>query len=332
MTDSDERLLTAAKLREQVRGRIDGNDRLHPHVAIAPEDHHGTTLSFLEGLFDDDLPDDLDLEATSFAGTELGHRVTRSFETKAATEAVHSGNASVLSYLVGITEQDLDGGHLRLPLLIGEALENDGAPAFVVAGGNPNSGKTNTVSLLIELRDLMIPDLQVLSNVRSWKRTDTVVTNAHDLAVALLEDRDRPKAIVVDESSTHFDARTYRNEVPQQWTPLAKRFAKVGVDVCVNVIHTGKDFHPEGKRLATLPFLKYSRKEVEFFDEWPADSDVPRGSRYTGNIENLEPTTVEYDPDDAAPWSWNLRADLFAKDLSWSELLRELRKLGPAEV
>jgi hypothetical protein len=30
------------------------------------------------------------------------------------------------------------------------------------------------------------------------------------------------------------------------------------------------------------------------------------------------------DPDDAAPRSWNLKADLFAKDLDWSELLESL--------
>jgi hypothetical protein len=34
-------------------------------------------------------------------------------------------------------------------------------------------------------------------------------------------------------------------------------------------------------------------------------------------------------PDDAAPWSWNLKADLFADDSEWSELLDSLRSHYP---
>lgn len=327
MTDSDERLLTAAKLREQVRGRMDGNDRLYPHAGVVSDPADRSVMSFLEGVFAEAGGD---LDAPTFARTRLGERVSRSLESAAATEAVHSGNASVMSYLVGVTEQDLDGGSLRLPLLLADALENNGAPAFVVGAGNPNTGKTNTVSLLVELRDLELDDdLLVVSNVRSWERTDIVATSAHELAVALLEHRERPKAVVVDEASTHFDARTYRNEIPQQWTPLAKRFAKVGVDSASLVCHTGKDLHPEAKRMATLPFVKTEPKVIDVFDEWPADSDAPDGRRFSGSIENLEPTTLRYDPDDAAPWSWNLRAELFTKDLGWSALLEELRDLGP---
>jgi hypothetical protein len=52
--------------------------------------------------------------------------------------------------------------------------------------------------------------------VRSWSLTDRVVTSAHDLAVALLEERDRPKFVMVDEASTHFDARTNRREAARR--------------------------------------------------------------------------------------------------------------------
>ena len=94
-----------------------------------------------------------------------------------------------------------------------------------------------------------------------------LVAYAHDLAVTLLENRDIPKAVFIDESSTHFDARTYRREVATQWTPLAKRFAKIGVDFCGNVIHTGKDAHPELKRLSTLSYFKLEKKVVEFYSQ-----------------------------------------------------------------
>jgi hypothetical protein len=156
-----------------------------------------------------------------------------------------------------------------------------------------------------------------------------VVTSAHDLAVALLEERDRPKFVMIDEASTHFDARTNRREVATQWTPLAKRFAKIGVDACGLVVHTGKDCHPEAKRLATLAYWKQEKCVAEFFERWPADADHPVDGLLGDPVEDLESTGAEYDPDDTAPWSWDLDSDLFVRDLSWSDLLSEIRDYGP---
>jgi hypothetical protein len=285
----DEHLLTAAKLREQARGGLDGDDALLSHSGFVLDDDHRATLTFLDSL-------DVDLG-------EIGTLIESEFMTDAATRAVEAGNSSVMSNIVGVTEQDLDGSALRLPMKLLDQLENNDAPAFVVGAGNPNTGKTNTMALLAELRKADRDDLLVISNIRSWELTDVAVTSAHDLLVTLLEHRNRPKFVLIDEASTHFDARTYRHEVATQWTPLAKRFAKIGVDVCGLICHSGKDLHPEAKRLATLPYFKREKKVVDFFERWPADSDMPTDQVFGGSVEELEPTGTEYDPDDAAPWS-----------------------------
>jgi hypothetical protein len=328
MSDTDEHLLVAAKLREQLRGDLDGGDGTYRHGGIVPDPDHRSAYSFVESVFRSG-PDRDTIEATEFADSELGRICFEAFATDTATEAVHSGDSTVLSHLTGITEQDLDGSALRLPMRLNKHLDNHGATAFVVGAGNPNTGKTNTMSLLVELRDYVLDDLLVLSNVRSWERTDHVVTSAHDLAVTLLEHRDVPKVIVLDEASTHLDSRTNSRQVATQWTPLAKRFSKIGVDTCGVICHTGKDLHPEAKRLATLCFYKTQPDVAEFYERWPADADFPTDRLFGGDIDDLEPTGVEYDPDDAAPWSWNLKADLFADDLDWSELLDELKCQGP---
>jgi hypothetical protein len=328
MTDVDERLLTAAKIREQSKGRLDGNEWLHRHAGIPMDDAHLSALSFVESVF----AGAADRPAATFRDTGLGRLCAESFETEAATEAVRDGNGSVLSALAGITETELSGRSLRLPLLLDEALENKGATAFVTVAGAPNSGKTNTVSLLHELRDYAVDDLLVLSNIRTWERTDIVVTSMHDLAVTCLEYRDVPKAVVVDEASTHFDARTYRTEVAEQWSPMAKRFSKVGVDMATLIGHTGKDIHPEAKRLTSLGIMKEDTETAAFFDTWPAESDRPDGQLFDGSVLGLEPTTLEYDPDDAAPWSWNLKAELFAADTDWDGLLSLLRESGPVRL
>jgi hypothetical protein len=318
MPDLDERLYTAAKLREQVVGDLEGDPRLLDHAGVPVDDETHRTMTFMADALGPD-----------WQHSELGKAMQSSTLTRAATTAVEGDDATALSYLVGVTEQELDGSSLRLPLLIDEQLANNDATAFVTGAGNPNTGKTNLMALLAELRSATVDDLLVISNSRSWGHADLVVTNAHDLAVALLQHRDRLKFVFVDEGSTHFDARTSSREVATQFTPLAKRFAKLNVDVFGTVGHTGKDIVPELKRLTTLAYFKSEKKSVDFFNSWDSESDFPQDRLFGGSVENLEPALDEPDPDDAAPWNWNLKADLFALDLDWPELLDELVDRGP---
>lgn len=319
MTDVDEQLLTAAKLREQVRGGLDGDDRLLDHTGLVDTDEHRQVLSFCDDA------------VANWSDSSLSESVVSTLMTDSVTRAVVENNPSLLAFAVGVTEQDMEASQLSILARLNSEITNNDAPAFVTLAGNPNTGKTNTASLLVELRREFVEDLLVISNVRTWDLTDVVVTSAHDLAVSLLEYRDRPKAILLDEASTAFDARTHRHEVATQYTPLAKRYAKIGVDLEVAICHTGKDLHPERKRLTSLAAFKTDQKTAELYERWPADSESPADRLFTGDLEGIEPTSVDYEPDDAAPWSWDLDPDLFTLDVEWSELLEELRSRGPAD-
>jgi len=314
MPDLNEELFTAAKLYEQVAGDLDGDRRLLDHAGLPVDDSTSKHLSFIESTLEAD-----------WSSSRLAAASEATITSGAASRAVTEGDATALSYLVGVTERELDGSSLRLPLQLNAAMDNNDATAFIGGAGNPNTGKTNFVALLAELRRATVDDLLVISNARTWPGTDELVTSAHDLAVTCLEHRDRPKFVFIDEGSTHFDARTHSREVAVQFTPLAKRFAKIGVDVFATVGHTGKDLHPEVKRLLTLAFFKTAKKSVDFYGNWPADADMPTDRLFGGTIENLEAALDEPDPDDAAPWAWNLEAELFARDLDWPELLDRLR-------
>jgi len=325
---TDDRLLTAAKLYEQVAGRIESHAEHPAHTGLPLSPADSSNLTFVDtALRQADRPG----LPTSFGETHLGELLDTHYRTEAARQAIETEHATALSYLVGVTEQDLDASALRLPLQLDEAMTNNDATAFIGGAGNPNTGKTNLVALLAELRSATVDDLLVISNSRSWPRTDMVVTSAHDLALTCIENRDRPKFVFIDEGSTHFDARTNRREVAVQFTPLAKRFAKLNVDVFGTVGHTGKDLHPELKRLLTLAFFKHSKKEVEFFENWPADSDTPTDRLFGGMVEELEPALEEPDPNDAAPWAWDLEPDLFSRDVDWDELANLLKTTGPTE-
>lgn len=315
MTDVDESLLTAAKLREQIKGRLEGESPVLDHTGVVPDPDDRATLSFLNQM-------------DSYRRSDLKTTVSNKIGTDTATDAIHQANSSVLSHFVGVTEQDLDAGSLSLPIRLLDRMDNYDAPCFPVIAGNPNTGKTNFLLLLAQLRKIEKEDLVVLSNFNS-SITDITISSCHDLAITLLENRDKPKFLMIDEASTHFDSRTHRRPVAVQYTPLAKRFAKLNVDVAGLVCHTGKDLHPEAKRLCTLPVLKTEKKTAEIYDRWPSDSESPEDLSFSGPLEDLEKSAASYDPDDAAPWAWNLKADLFSQDLSWKQLLESLRVEGP---
>lgn len=322
----DENLLTIAKLSEQIRGELDGGrERIQSHAGLVDDDRDRRSLSFVSEAIADS-----DRGADRLEDTELGETLLTNAETEAATRAVNQGHTSLASFLVGVTEQELDASNVTLPSKILARIVNDGQLSTMLAAGAPNSGKTNTVWLCCEIADAWFDDLLVISNARA-EIVDRRVTSAHDLAVTLLEERDRPKVVVIDEGSTHFDARTQNYEVASQWSPLLKRMSKLGCELVAVIGHTGKDVDPEVKRLTNLALFKSAPERAEFFAEWPADSDFPDDRLFGGTLDELEATSVDYDPDEPAPWSWDLEADLFGNDLDWPDLLDELERRGPAE-
>jgi hypothetical protein len=320
MTDVDEQLLTAAKLREQVQGAMDGDDRLLDHTGLLDHDDHRQVISFAETA------------VSNWDQSDLSHTTTSTLMTDSVSRAVVENNPSLLAYAVGVTEQSLQASQLTLLSDLNSQLVNNDAPAFITLAGNPNTGKTNTASLLVELRkELVDDDLMIISNLRSWELVDKTVTSAHDLLLTLLDHRDRPKAILLDEASTSFDSRTYRREIATQYTPMAKRYAKLNVDHELVIAHTGKDLHPERKRLTTLSLFKSAKQTAELYQDWPADADHPADRLYHADLTDLEATTSNYSPDDAAPWSWDLPTEVFALDLDWDDLYNELIDRGPVD-
>jgi len=69
---------------------------------------------------------------------------------------------------------------------------------------------------------VLVDNFLIISNSRSWLRTDLVMKSAHNLAVACIQNRQRPKFVFHVEGSTHFDDRTNPHEVAVQFTLLAK--------------------------------------------------------------------------------------------------------------
>jgi hypothetical protein len=106
--------------------------------------------------------------------------------------------------------------------------------------------------------------------------------------------------------------------------------SKLGVEVVGVIGHTGKDVHPEQKRLTSLAFYKDAPGRATFYENWPSDSERPAGELFGGDLVDLEPTLTEYDPDDASPWTWDLDPDVFNRSFAdWDEFGAILDETGP---
>lgn len=317
MTDVDEGMLTAAKLAEQLAGRIDTDRDLVPGAGTMPPEDVSTAV-FL---------DDLDAELTE--DSHLVNLVERNRESRMASEAIRSGNTMLLSNLVGITEQELEADQVSL---VATLLEELGATRLttVLLAGEPNTGKTNFGWLLSQIAREVFDDLIVMSNARA-SAVDLRVATAHDLLAKLIEFKDTPKVVLIDEGSRHFDARHKGYEVSAQWTPIHKAMSKLGVKAVIVIGHTGKDVAPEVKRITSLAGWKNEKDVVELYNNWPADDDRPDEPLVAGEVTSLEKSDVIYDADDPAPWSWNLDPSVFDGDYSWAEMGELLARVGPAE-
>ncbi|MFY4815485.1 hypothetical protein ACOJIV_22720 [Haloarcula sp. AONF1] len=321
MSDLDENLLTAAKLSEQLVGEAEGKFSAHPFSGSLPPGEDLGTLGFLEGV-----AGDADLE-----GTALLDETLKTLQSRAVSEALRDPSPMVMAHYAGINNSSLDGSKMLAHAAVTERIAGDESLTTVTAFGVPNSGKTNTTLLLVQLAAAAYDDLFFVSNVPN-SGADAVVYSMYDLMTVLLENRDRPKVVLIDEGSTHFDARTNRREVSAQWSPAVKRFSKIGVKMCAVVGHTGKDIHPEHKRLTNLALYKPAADVAEFYASWDADDDGPSDLLFGGPVDNIEKTTWKYDPDDASPWAWDLPEGVFNTAFEgWDEFADMLADMGRAE-
>jgi hypothetical protein len=314
MTDVDEGMLTAAKLAEQLAGRIETDRNLSPGAGTLPAEEIATHV------FLDDLEPDVD-------EPELIELVEKTQQSRQASRAIANGNAMLLSNLVGVTEQELEADQVSL---VAKLLEEIGATRLttVLLAGEPNTGKTNFGWLLTQLAREVFDDVLVLSNARA-SAVDLRTATAHDLLTQLIEHRETPKVVLVDEGSRHFDARHKSREVSMQWTPIHKAMSKLGVAAVIVIGHTGKDVAPEVKRITSLAGWKTEKDVVELYGNWPADDDRPDEPLVAGEVTSLEKSDVLYDADDPAPWSWNLDPAVFDGDYSWTEMAEVLESRGP---
>jgi len=315
--DTTDSTYSAAKLREFVQHRLKDNEDLYHHTGIVkPDSNAQEMLSFLEGIYDGrgDLP-------AEFKDTSVAQTLRRS----AASRHVGREVEDVPAYAVGVTEKDVDISAARAFSQIQASIINNGAPYTAVFFGGMNLGKTSSslvyAELWKELADLKYDSRAepvVISNAASLGVADYCAQSIDEFRSLLFGsdewfesdgetgtppeiDPARPVLWIFDECSTHLDARTHSYEVANHYTPLLKRFAKVNTDA-IHIGHSGLDVHKELRRATIITefIFKTELTTAEVYEDMAED----QGNTLKYELTGLPDTTVSYDPDDFAPWSW----------------------------
>jgi len=317
--ETEDSSFASAKLRDFVRGEVRENRDLYPHTGLVePGSETAELLSFMESVYDasdgDELPARLE-----------DSRAGRTLRRIAATDRVGGAVEDLPSFAVGITETEVDISPARVFSKLQSSLLNNHAPWIGVFFGPPNTGKTSLALLYLEVWREMVglkydrEDPLILSNSSTIEAVDHVVTDVSEFRRLLFGDdeyfetngrhgtppeieQERPVYWLFDECSTHMDARTSRREVAHQYTPLVKRFAKVRVDAA-HIGHSGMDIHPELRRstIATEFLFKWRKQVADVYVSMHEDQGVDKKYR----LEGIPDTTIGYDRDDFAPWSWD---------------------------
>ncbi|MBX0286789.1 hypothetical protein EGH22_10655 [Halomicroarcula sp. F28] len=297
-----DRLLTPAKIREQVRGKAEGGEHMLSSIALADNPRHDAALSFLARTER--------RRGAALDSSTLGRELVDSLSSRRITEGIQTGDAELLAYHNGLNEKELSADAVSVLNRLLQLIENYGGPMQIVVGGLPNTGKTNTTLLLARLWQTAHPDGKIWTNMSSLTWKDRFVRSSDDLLDRLQEERDADHRIflLIDEGSTWFNATSYGREVRNQWNPLCKRFAKFagGVDSAV-VSHTLTDCCPAALRPATAVLWKEEQDVGNWFETIDPETRELSDPVFPTPLVDIEkiPDRV-YDPDDMSPWKWDM--------------------------
>jgi hypothetical protein len=298
MTDdgADERFIA-----QELRRALDLRDDLDQFGAYIENDDLRDVLVKLSAgwssFSSSDSPD-------RFEDTEVCRLLLRMYGDRRLLSLLDGENNVALSFLLG--EEDSKGSFdSEFPVLqVLDDIRNGGAPYILTLFGRPKTGKTAVASSYVRWAERLYGDteLTVASNMETFERNDECFTSHADLN-DVIENNDTT-AVVLDEAHVHLDGG--RNEsrayVRDEFAPMLKKVGKRGVVLFVIIAHTGKDLHPECKRLSTHIGRKTDLRTLELYEDFDDGSHRLEGEHEV--LTDLPAPPYDYDPNDMAPYSY----------------------------
>ena len=241
-----------------------------------------------------------------FEDTPLCRTLMRQYGDRRLLDLLDGENNVGLSFLLGLNDRKRSFDSQFPTLEVLSDIENRGAPYILTIFGDPKKGKTAVASSYVRWSEVLYGQdrLSVLSNIQSFERNDEPFTSFYELD-RLIDEYD-DIAIVLDEGHEHLEASKTdsRKFVTSEFAPFLKKCGKRGVRLVIIIAHTGRDLHPEIKRLSTHLGRKVDLETFELYADF--DDDSHRLHDHVRTLSDLPAPPYWYDPDDMAPFSYEI--------------------------
>lgn len=338
---------TAAELRAFIQGDLgNDNDFLHKHLGFAPNKDKLEFLNTITSLYNPDNPE----MPHEFKNTDLGKMIIKNMATLTGSKAVKQGNISQMKFLTGLQnyEKDISGLHTLIELE--EKLNQDAYIAYLF--GHMGNGKTDFAFLLGEL-GIKRNNLEIATNVKSATETDKNIeyiytygqllewlTGGHKVESLQEVEKLRNEGKEIDASNKLFIfdegsnfASGYSQDAYETQKKLGntvKLIRKVGGRLII-IGHTGKDVHPDIRRLTDDCITKVSTKTAEFYK---SVNESGNGVDLKYVLSNIPPTNLTYDTLEISFWDWTLEtpSELKQKGVDISERRKQSKEERNAEI
>jgi len=297
MPETDDRFIA-----QELRDSLDRRDDLDDFGAYIDHDNLRDVLVHLSvGWSTYSSPSSPD----RFEDTELCRTLLRQYGDRRLLDLLDSENNVGLSFLLGEEDSTSTFDNEFPTLEVIDDIRNEGAPYILTLFGKPKRGKTGTAASYVRWAERLYGERQtsVVTNMESFEAVDDVFTSYSELR-SILGDSDDLHIVVLDEGHEHLDGGTHENKqfIRNEFGPFLKKCGKeADVVLFVVIAHTGKDLHPEIKRLSTHLGKKIDLKTLELFNDFDDNSHRLLDPHMT--LRDLPQPPYYYDPDDMAPFS-----------------------------
>jgi hypothetical protein len=318
-----DKFFASAEMSEKVKGNLDENDSLHEHTGFVTEDDKIDLISEMATAYHGKHPE----MPNNFADSKLGTILRKHYATKLGSKAVKNGNVSQIKFLTGMQSYQNDASSIQSIMNLENRIGNEGSyVAYMFA--TMGAGKTSFASLMGEIAKRRL-NYEIGSNIRSiydnsdsdayfYTFGDFLKWLAEGVEIEQLQDIERMdidlernnKLFIFDEASNY--ASGYSGDSHDTQEKLGKTIKlvrKVGGSMII-IGHTGKDIHPDIRRLTDDIIFKKSKKVAEFYED--VENAEPKNLKHKES--GIPDSNWDYDTNEITFWSWeNVTSDELAE-------------------
>ena len=279
------------------------SETLHNHTGLLnSKDRYNRILEYISNNWRDIQKENSDLNGLDYQDLRIYREILRNRSSRYVGHALQTHNIPVIKRVAGRPPEGNDLSGLRTLQLLEQRLNQEIYICYIA--GNMGSGKTDFAILLAELYHTWLNG-KVASNIQSFKEKDEYCSGIEELERWLKSEagekqKQSNKLFIFDEASSHASGYSKDStKVERQFSNLLKKFRKYRASLII-IGHTGKDIHPDIRRLLNDFVLKVGLKEAVFYRS--VTNAEGSGKRF--KLKGIPRTNYTFNTYENTEWRW----------------------------